>query len=139
MSERTTRVACYGIITQGDELLLSRISAINPDKGRWTLPGGGIDFGENLMDALAREIHEETGLTMRSAEIIHTEDQYFGRDQDPVHAIRLVYRVEVEEGQPEVIEVDGSTDVCGYFPIDALPECVPMVGRAIRVAFPART
>ena len=52
------RVAAYGVITQGDRILLAHWN----ESGRsgWTLPGGGIDPGEDPVDAVVREIAEET-------------------------------------------------------------------------------
>lgn len=53
------RVAAYGIITDGSQILLAHWN----ERGHsgWTLPGGGIDPGEDPADAVIREIFEETG------------------------------------------------------------------------------
>lgn len=45
---------------QGRFLLVRR--ATNPQKGRWTLPGGKVEFEESLPEAVAREVLEETGV-----------------------------------------------------------------------------
>ena len=56
------RVAAYAVILRDGEILLSRLSAtVTPDE-LWTLPGGGLDHGEDPRDAVVREVHEETGL-----------------------------------------------------------------------------
>ena len=51
-----TRVAAYGLMLQDDSMMLCRISGAVPNyKGQWTLPGGGLDFGEDPADAVVRE------------------------------------------------------------------------------------
>lgn len=59
---RPVRLAVRGILMQNDKLLL-----VNAYAGRgdlWCAPGGGVDPHQSLTENLAREIHEETGLTV---------------------------------------------------------------------------
>ena len=55
-----------------DELLLVE-RAINPQKGYWDLPGGFIEYGENLEQGLQRELNEELGLELAAENF-----RYFG-------------------------------------------------------------
>lgn len=59
-------VAAKGIVRRSDGaiLLIRRSPSSKTDPGVWDLPGGKMDYGERLVDALVREVREETGLTV---------------------------------------------------------------------------
>ena len=59
---RRQRVAAYAVILRDEQILLARLAPYLVPGELWTLPGGGIDFGEHPRDAVVREVHEETGL-----------------------------------------------------------------------------
>jgi ADP-ribose pyrophosphatase YjhB (NUDIX family) len=46
-----------------------------PLEGQWSLPGGHVELGETLVDALVREVHEETGLAVVPGPIVETFDR----------------------------------------------------------------
>jgi 8-oxo-dGTP diphosphatase len=66
-------VAAKGIVRRADGavLLIRRSPASKVDPGRWELPGGKMDVGERLVDALVREVREETGLEVAGPRPIH--------------------------------------------------------------------
>jgi 8-oxo-dGTP diphosphatase len=105
------RVAGYCLIVKDGRILLCRISpAIEGAAGKWTLPGGGIDFGEHPKDAAIREVFEETGLRVRVTDLVDIDSVVFENAQ----GLRVMYRAEVIGGEM-CCEVEGSTDQCGWF------------------------
>lgn len=56
------------IIRDGAVLLVER--GVEPLAGQWSLPGGGVELGETLEEAVVREMQEETGLTVQVVELV---------------------------------------------------------------------
>ncbi len=67
------------VVRDGRALIIRR--AHEPRKGEWSLPGGLLDLGESLFDAVRREVKEETGLDVNPGPIIETFDRVH-RDPD---------------------------------------------------------
>lgn len=125
-ARRRLRIGVYGVALRGDgvaeELLLTRLSDRVGGTARWTLPGGGLDHGETVEEGLHREVHEETGLAVGRSDLLGVASTHFtGRSPSGVledfHGVRLVHRVEVDDGEPRVVEVDGSTAEVRWVPL----------------------
>lgn len=63
------------IIVEGRALLIRRGS--EPLLGEWSIPGGMLELGETLEEGVARELLEETGLTVRVIELIEVFDRIY--------------------------------------------------------------
>jgi len=113
--ERLQRVAAYNVcIDDESRLLMCRLSDITERPGYWTLPGGGIDFGEHPEAGAIRELEEETGLTGRIIELLTVDSlRRPAIDEQGVaidyHGVRIVYRTEIVGGALRH-ETDESTD-----------------------------
>ena len=120
---RVQRFGVYGLVTDSaGRVLLTRIASGYPGAGRWHLPGGGTDHGEDPVAALARELREEGGQRGRVTALLaasHWHDPAArGPELVPIdwHAVRVLFRVEVDvPTTPVVTETNGSTSAAGWF------------------------
>ena len=59
-----------GAIVIRDDSLLMVLRGREPNKGLWTVPGGRVEAGEYLADALQREVREETGIDIQVGDLL---------------------------------------------------------------------
>ncbi|BDV29349.1 NUDIX hydrolase [Microbacterium terricola] len=121
------RVAAYAVIVDDERNIL----LAHWNEGRraaWTLPGGGLEPGEDPENATRREVREETGYRVALGELlgIHSRVIPEGRRltpgaTGPLHTLRIVYRARVTGGALRN-EKDGSTDRAEWFPLAEVPE-----------------
>ena len=112
------RVGAYAVVERDGAVLLARW--IGSDPPRWTLPGGGLDHGEDPRDAAIREVEEETGYKVELRRLLTVESfrQMVERPDGPVdhQTIAVLYTAEVVGGELRH-EVDGSTDIAAWTPL----------------------
>jgi 8-oxo-dGTP diphosphatase len=110
------RIAAYGVCRDGaGRLLLCRAAPYLTLRGRWFLPGGGVQHGEDPPDSLRREMEEETGLLVKVGPLLDIlSDVRRVPENTRLHTVRLIYRVDTWEGDLRP-EVDGTTDAADWF------------------------
>lgn len=115
------RIAAYGIaVDDAGRLLLVRAAPYLSVAGHWFLPGGGVEHSETPVDALRREVHEETGLTVGSVSLLGVlSDTWRIPDGTDLHTVRLVYRIHDWHGELRA-EASGSSDAAAWFLADGL-------------------
>jgi ADP-ribose pyrophosphatase YjhB (NUDIX family) len=125
MKTQRTRIGAYALIHASGRILLCRIA---PElvrwAGAWTLPGGGIDFGEPPAGAMVREVLEETGLVVEPVQVVDVDSICDRTGSDDYHGIRIIYEASVLGGSLRH-ETTGSTDRCEWHPLHQ-PLSVPL-------------
>ncbi len=120
-----TRIAAYGWCERADAVLLVRIAPGYPGAGSWTLPGGGLDFGEDPADGARREVAEETGLEVRLdgvlgifSLVLEPSETVSGHR---IHSLQIVYGAVATSGDLRD-EQGNSTDHAEWVPFARLDE-----------------
>ena len=144
-----TRLAGYALLVDevdGQErVLLSWWNGEGHSDPEWSLPGGGIDFEESVVDGMVREVFEETGYHVEPGALLaehfftaraRTWDGWF-RSQ------RFVFDATITGGELGTTEVDGSTDFAQWVPLaelDGQPRAdivdIALAARAARLVKP---
>lgn len=112
-----TRVAAYALcVDDAGRILLCRMAPSIIPGEVWTLPGGGLLFGESPETAVLRELDEETGQGGEVVRLVEVSDNLLRLESRPgtVHAIRIMYEVRVTGGSLRD-EAEGTTDACSWF------------------------
>ncbi|MFN8087313.1 MULTISPECIES: NUDIX hydrolase [unclassified Microbacterium] len=120
------RVAAYAVIVDARGMLLAHWH--DGPRAAWTLPGGGLEAGEDPADAVVREVREETGFDVVVDELLGIHSRVIPARQriapgaaGPLHTLRIVYRARVVDGELRD-EVGGSTDRAAWFALDAVED-----------------
>ncbi|MEF9882939.1 NUDIX hydrolase [Streptomyces sp. P9-A4] len=117
------RVAAYAVCVRDGELLLARWVADDGTR-RWTLPGGGMDHGEEPVRTMAREVEEETGYRVEPTALLGVDSVRRGRlrrfgGPGDFQGLRIIYEAQVTGGALRN-ETGGSTDLAAWHPLDAV-------------------
>jgi len=135
VTARVPGVGCgAAIIRDGRLLLVKRKKA--PEAGCWNLPGGKVDFGERVEDAVKREIAEEIDVDIEILRPLALTEMIGIDDQ---HWISLVYLARIVSGEPRNRE-PAKHEAIVWADIDAPPEPLALAARdAIRALKEQRT
>lgn len=117
------KIIVNGILSKGAQVLIARrplSKKIAP--GKYHLPGGHVEFGEEPADALAREFREEFGLTVRVESIFRAFSYVMGG----THTVGLTYllssadsldEIKIDPEDNDIVEWVGRADLEQYFDV----------------------
>lgn len=93
-------VGVGAVVFRGEEALVIR-RAKPPFAGKWSIPGGAVEWGERLEDAVIREVFEETGVAIRIGGFLGVFEAVPGTASGiDRHVVMIDYWAEWVEGEP---------------------------------------
>ena len=125
------------ILDAGRVVLIKR--RYEPLKGEWSLPGGGVEVGETLEAAVAREMEEETGLRVEVGPVIEVFDRIVRDDEQRVryHYVLVDYLCWPIDGELRAGgDVDDAVlvDPAALAPFRLTTKAADVIARALRLA-----
>jgi 8-oxo-dGTP pyrophosphatase MutT (NUDIX family) len=124
---RRQRVAAYAVVTSSRGLLATEYSDRTAVAGRWGMPGGGLDPGEEPVAAVLREVMEETSQVIELGKLAAVQTSHWvGRSPrggiEDFHAVRLIYRGGCPgPSDPVVLDEGGTTWSAQWVPLPEWP------------------
>ncbi len=115
--------------TRGEVFLARRGPLAKNERGLWEFPGGSVEFGETLADALRREIREEYGLDIEVGALLDVVDHILPAEGQ--HWVSPTYLCKPGKGaaaQPRILE-PGKCTAIGWFAPDQVPEELTVISR----------
>jgi ADP-ribose pyrophosphatase YjhB (NUDIX family) len=112
---RDPKVAVAVFVTQGNKVLLVK-RGMEPGRGKWALPAGFVDYGEDPREAAVREMEEETGLRVELTELM---DVLPGDTPGQGATIVIVYAARALDG---ALNAADDVDEVAFFGAGELPE-----------------
>ena len=108
--------AAVVVLDPDHRLLMVERGPGSTQPGKWCIPAGYVDYGEEVREAAAREVLEETGLVVTVGEVLQVMSNF----HDPGKlSVGIWFTGEVLGG--ELVAGDDATDA-GWFQLDDLPE-----------------
>ena len=115
MGYKSPKLTTDGAIIKDGKILLVKRKK-KPFKGKWALPGGFVEYGEKVEDAVIREVKEETGLATKIKEFIGI---YSDPNRDPRgHIVTIVFLLEIIDGK---LNAKDDADDVKFFNLNKLP------------------
>jgi 8-oxo-dGTP diphosphatase len=114
---REHKVAAAAVVENDGRLLLVRRN-LTPGQGKWTIPGGFVDYDEDPGQAVVREVLEETGYRVAVVSLL---DVIFGQEHERGASLLIAYHARLLDDAPiGQVDKEEVTDV-GFFAPDQLP------------------
>lgn len=111
---------------QGRLFLARRGPKAKNEQGLWEFPGGSVEFGETLAEALRREMYEEYGIEVSVDELVDVVDHIL--QQEHQHWVSPTFICQIISGEPYIREPEKCMEI-GWFGVDQIPNELTQITR----------
>jgi mutator protein MutT len=111
---------------RGHVFLTRRGPKARNERGLWEFPGGSVEFGERLADALKREMLEEFGITIAVGDLLDVVDHILPAEGQ--HWVSPTYICAIQSGAPAILEPEKCTEI-GWFDPEHVPPDLTQITR----------
>ena len=111
---------------QGRLFLARRGPNAKNERGLWEFPGGAVERGERLADALRREIREEYGIEIAVGDLLDVVDHIL--PEEGQHWVSPAYLCRIVSGTPAILEPDKCAEIGWFAPAD-VPRDLTVISR----------
>lgn len=101
--------------SEGKLLIAQRGPKAKNERGRWEIPGGGVEFGETFEHAIIREIREELAVEIEVGALLALCDHIIPDEHQ--HWVSPTYFARITSGEPRILEPEKCAAI-GWFSLD---------------------
>jgi 8-oxo-dGTP diphosphatase len=113
------------IVREDGKLFLAQRGAkAKNERGLWEFPGGAVEFGETLHDALKREMQEEFKIEIEIGELLDVVDHILPDEKQ--HWVSPSYLCKIRSGNPVIVEPEKCSQI-GWFSLDVIPNNLTLI------------
>ncbi|MFF1649859.1 NUDIX domain-containing protein [Streptomyces sp. NPDC058240] len=125
MTVQRLRVAAYAVCIRDERVLLTHFASPDGTDRYWSLPGGGIEHAEDPIDAVVREVSEESGYQVEVDRLLGVDSRtrrvnWGAPGGTELHSVGVFYCVRLTGGELRH-EIDGSSDQAAWFSLTEVP------------------
>lgn len=112
--------------SQGRLFLAKRGDKAKNERGSWEFPGGSVEYGETLAEALKREMFEEYGVEIAVGELLDVVDHILPGERQ--HWVSPTYICRILQGEPRIVEPEKCAAI-GWFSPDGVPAPLSVISQ----------